>query len=467
MPAQDDTLLTGKLDSKVKLDLALFFAGNPDAMDSAASLGTWAGYREAEMEKALAELCRDGILVRSGAVYRLTPEPPTRERLAQFQQQYEQARRTIEDLIAGLERDRQRLAERIEELEISTQAIVQGLGEGIVVVDSGLRLRFANQAAADIFGDALIHGLGEPIAELVEEGALLDALQESREFAGEGRRDIETVGPSGPRHYLLHANAITTDEGEVHGHICLLSDVTELRELDSLKSDLISFVSHELRNPLGAVKSYADTLVRHAERLDAEQRRRFAEVISQEVDRLARLIDGYLDISRIEAGRALELMLREVDAAALARRAVDIQTAAGSECPLELDVPEGPLMFVADKDKVLQILLNLLSNAVKYSPEGGKIELRLVERPDEVQFTVSDRGLGIDESQMRSIFTPFYRVRRSETRGVRGTGLGLYLSRHLAEAHGGRLWVDSTPGHGSDFHVVLPRRAARNTEGPT
>ena len=216
-------------------------------------------------------------------------------------------------------------------------------------------------------------------------------------------------------------------------------------------------MSHELRNPLGAVKSYADTLVIHADRLDEAKKREFAEVISQEVDRLARLIDAYLDISRIEAGRALELVLREVDAAGLAHRAATIQTAAEAERRIETDVPEGPVTITADKDKVLQILLNLLSNAVKYSPNGGSITLRLVELPDEVQYVVSDQGLGMDENQMRGIFTPFYRVRRSETRKVRGTGLGLYLSKHLAEAHGGRLWAESVPGQGSDFHLALPK----------
>jgi two-component system phosphate regulon sensor histidine kinase PhoR len=460
--SQDETTLSGKLDSKIKLDVALFFGGNPDAIDSAASLGTWAGYREAEMEEALQELCRDGLLVQSGSVYRLTSDPEMRQMLGRFLGQYEQARQSVEDVIDGLERDRERMAERIEELEISTQAIVKSMGEGIVVVDPELRLRFANRAAADILGDALVHGLGEPITELVEEGALLEALRESKDFTGEGRREIETIGPHGQRYYLIHANAITTEEGDVYGHICVLSDITELRELDNLKSDLISFVSHELRNPLGAVKSYADTLVIHSERLDEEKRREFAEVISQEVDRLARLIDGFLDISRIEAGRGLDLVLREFDAVALARRAVEIQSAAGDECPLSLEAPDEEIPMVADRDKILQVLLNLLSNAVKYSPEGGEVTLSVARPDNEVQFTVIDQGLGIDSNQMAQIFTPFYRVRRSETRSVRGTGLGLYLSRHLVEAHGGRLWVESEPGQGSRFYVALPERSAEN-----
>lgn len=467
MPPDHERLLRGKLDSKVKLDLALFFAENPDAMDSAASLGTWAGYREAEIENALQELCRDGLLVRTGTVYRLTPDPAAREALERFREEYARARLSVEDVIAGLERDRRQMAERIEELEISTQAIVKGMAEGVVVVDRDMRLRYANQAAADIFGDALIHGLGEPVTELMADNELIDALEECREFAGEGRREIETIGPLGPRYYLLNVNAITTEDGEVIGYICVMSDVTELRELDNLKSDLISFVSHELRNPLAAVKSYADTLVIHAERLDDAKRRQFAEVISQEVDRLARLIDGYLDISRIEAGKALELVLREIDAVALARRAIEIQAASDTGCPLELDAPNGPVMFVADRDKVLQVLLNLLSNAVKYSPNGGTVTLRLMEKPDEVEFTVIDQGLGIDEVQMRSIFTPFYRIRRSETRDVRGTGLGLYLSKHLVEAHGGRLWVDSVPGEGSQFHAALPKRPAESGDKAT
>ena len=207
-----------------------------------------------------------------------------------------------------------------------------------MVVDAGLRLRYAN-ARRDILATPM-HGLGEPIDELV--GRVRCSMpQRVAEFSGEGRREIETIGPTGPRYYLLHVNAITTEEGDVHGHTCLLSDVTELRELDNLNPTSSASCPMSCGTP-GAVKSYADTLVIHADRLDEAKKREFAEVISQEVDRLARLIDAYLDISRIEAGRALDLVLREVDAAGLAHRAATIQTAAEANAGSRRTCPRAP-----------------------------------------------------------------------------------------------------------------------------
>ncbi len=243
--------------------------------------------------------------------------------------------------------------------------------------------------------------------------------------------------------------------------------MTELRELDSLKSDLIGFVSHELRGPLTSIKSYATTLRSQMERLTVEQQQQFTDVICREVDRLARLVDGFLDVSKIEAGRAIELRLETFDAIALAEEALAIQRNVRSKCTLALEVDEdreetGSIPLSADRDKVLQVLLNLLSNAVKYSPDGGDVVLRVIRCGEQgVRFEVLDEGLGMEASQLQQLFTPFHRVRDVRTRSIRGTGLGLHLSKHLVEAHGGRIWVDSKPGEGSRFFFTIPQSTLR------
>jgi len=460
MSGPEQSTLAGRLNTKLKLDMALFFGGNPDAMDSVASLATWAGYREIELDQALQELAADGVLKRSGGVYTLTDHPETRRELAEFAAHYRYTRSGLEDLLETLERDRQRMAERIEELEISTQAIVASMAEGLVVVDPDMKLRFFNDAALQILPGDIGEQLGRPIEEAVPEPGFVAVLRESVTQNRPARGSLVRKTHKGVRHYLVNAKPVIGSGGAAFGHVCVLSDVTEIVELDQLKSDLISFVSHELRGPLTGVKSYAETLVLSGGRLGDEQREAFAQTISREVDRLARLLDGFLDISRIEAGRALEVNAHVFDPVALAREAIEIQRATLDRCPLGLRAQQDRLELVGDKDKVLQVLVNLLSNAVKYSPQGGDVTVTVASDGDAVRFAVEDHGLGIDAGLFEQVFTPFYRVRESSTRGVRGTGLGLYLSRHLVEAHGGRLWVESEPGLGSVFHFTIPLRRA-------
>jgi two-component system phosphate regulon sensor histidine kinase PhoR len=460
MTEPGQSTLAGRLDTKLKLDMALFFGGNPDAMDSAASLATWAGYREIELDQALQELAAQGILKRSGGVYTLADDPETRRELAEFAAHYRYTRSGLEDLLETLERDRQRMAERIEELEISTQAIVASMAEGLVVVDPDMKLRFFNDAALEILPGDIGEHLGVHVEEAVPEPSLVSVLRESVTENRPAHGSMVRTSHKGVRHYLLNAKPVAGHIGAPYGYVCVLSDVTEIVELDQLKSDLISFVSHELRGPLTGVKSYADTLVLSGGSLPNEQREAFAQTISREIDRLARLLDGFLDISRIEAGRALEVNAHVFDPVALAREAIGIQQATLDRCPLSLRAEKDRLELVGDKDKVLQVLLNLLSNAVKYSPRGGDVTVTVADEANAVRFSVEDHGLGIDKSLFDQVFTPFYRVREPSTRGVRGTGLGLFLSRHLVEAHGGRLWVESEPGQGSAFHFTIPLRHA-------
>lgn len=457
--------LTGRLDSKIKLDVALFFAENPDAMDSAASIGTWAGYHMAEMEQALEELCADGLLTCHGQTYRLTDDQSLRAELRHFAAHYRQARRGVEDVIAGLERERRRMAERIEELEVSMRAIVGGMGDALIVVGSDLSVKFANSAAQALLGEA-IGEVGRPLQDTGAPPELVEAFKDSADRAERVRASLVSSSHAGTRYYQADVSPILRHGGELYGLVGVLADVTELRRLDNLKSELIRFVSHELRNPLTALKSCADTLVIASEHLDHDRQQKFSQVISREVDRLARLVDGFLDISKIEAGRALDLHGRVFDAVQLAREAIELQRTASDRCTLSLLPTEEPIEVQADRDKTLQVLLNLLSNAQKYSPGGGEITVAVTRLNGDVHFSVCDQGVGIQPGELDQIFTPFYRADEATTRTVRGTGLGLYLSRKLVEAHGGRMWVESEPGRGSTFHFVLPSRPPVEEDAP-
>jgi len=230
------------------------------------------------------------------------------------------------------------------------------------------------------------------------------------------------------------------------------------QELDQLKSDLIAFVSHELRAPLTSVRGYAQTLqLYEAEELIAAAPEFLGHIIS-EADRLLRLIDGFLDISTVDSGRQVELVSAPVDVRELVDSALNIVGANATHCTFAVEQEGAPAPIIADRDKLLQVLINLLSNADKYSPAGGVVTVRVRIDADRLRIEVADRGLGIRPEAKADLFTPFYRIRDPQRRKVRGAGLGLYLCKHLVEAHGGTIGVESEPGVGSTFWFEIPRR---------
>jgi signal transduction histidine kinase len=242
--------------------------------------------------------------------------------------------------------------------------------------------------------------------------------------------------------------AFALHERRMHGAL------EQLRELDKLKDEFIAVVSHELRTPLASVYGAAMTLQRH--HLDPTMRDALLEIVYRESARLARLVDQVLWASRLEAGRT-DVTVQSFDAVRLAE---DVVTAARAHVPASvvLEVQGSPDTAVgADVDKVKQVLVNLVENAVKYSPDGGRILVDVQPAGRMVRFTVSDEGLGIPAGELGRIFEKFHRLDPEMTRGVGGTGLGLYICRELVLRMDGRIWVTSDPGQGSAFSFELPR----------
>jgi signal transduction histidine kinase len=227
-----------------------------------------------------------------------------------------------------------------------------------------------------------------------------------------------------------------------------------LREFDRLKDEFIAIVSHELRTPLTSVYGAALTLQKQA--LDEPTREALLAIVSGESARLARLLDDVLWTSRLNAGR-VDATVVTVDAAAIAREVVETTRSHLAE-GLSVEVREqGPLPLVAaDPDKLRQVLVNLVENAVKYSPDGGRVEVRLEPRNRHVRFSVEDEGLGIPQEEQGRIFEKFHRLDPHMTRGIGGTGLGLFICSELVARMEGTLWVTSREGHGSTFTFELP-----------
>ncbi|MDQ3974355.1 MAG: ATP-binding protein, partial [Actinomycetota bacterium] len=249
----------------------------------------------------------------------------------------------------------------------------------------------------------------------------------------------------------LTAARVADAHGRVARLVVCLRRAERRRRLEAAGSELVSTVSHEIRSPLTSVKGFTKTLLAKWERFTDEQRRQMLATIDEDADRVTRLLGELLDVSRIDAGR-LQLRREMVDVVAIAHRVLDRATHVDDGAEFVANLGEDVPKLYADPDKVGQIFTNLVENALKHGRGTVRVSAHVDE--DAVRFTVADEGPGIDPAHLRHIFTKFFQ-RAGERRS--GTGLGLYITQGLVQAHGGRIWADSRPGHGAAFHFTLPR----------
>jgi signal transduction histidine kinase len=236
----------------------------------------------------------------------------------------------------------------------------------------------------------------------------------------------------------------------------------QLEQLNRAKSDFVSIVSHEFRSPLAGIQGFSELM--RDEVTDLEEMREYAADINREAERLNRMIDELLDLDRMEAGR-MPLRVQPVDVAALVRQSVASASARSPRHRLNLALDPVLPRLLADRDKLTQVLVNLLDNAIKYSPDGGDVVVGARTDGERMQLWVRDHGLGIPPDALETIFERYARVESTRHQLIRGTGLGLPIVRQIVELHGGRVWVESTYGLGSTFHVTLP--LARPPDTPT
>jgi two-component system phosphate regulon sensor histidine kinase PhoR len=262
-----------------------------------------------------------------------------------------------------------------------------------------------------------------------------------------------TVPIVGDRERWVSVSGVDFGDGTVYA----LHDVTEEHALEKTRSDFVATASHELRTPLAAVYGAVRTLRRDDVVLSEGDRSQFLEMIESEATRLARIVDQILLAGQLDAD-AVELDLIECD---LEQVAAGVIESAAVHLPQSISLGlsvDGATPIRCDENKLRQVLVNLVDNAVKYSPEGGRVELRVRSENGSCQIEVADEGLGIAPDEHERIFEKFYRLDPQQTQGVGGSGLGLYICRELVERMNGRLNVESEPGKGSRFTVELPLR---------
>ncbi len=334
--------------------------------------------------------------------------------------------------------------------------VLAAVADGVVLVDNDGVVRLWNRAATTITGIDAPAAVGRRIGDLIPGWDELARLIPVAAGPGEPVRAETVPVEIGGREIWASGAGVGFDEGTVYA----FRDLTEERALEQMRSDFVATVSHELRTPLAAIYGAALTIRRTELDLDDETRDHLLAVIADESDRLASIIEDLLLASHLDSGR-LHLAIEACDPRPVAMAVLE---AADTHVPpnvrLVLDAANEVPSVRADPSQLQQVLGNLVDNAVKYSPRGGEVRVRIEGTGNSVRFSVSDSGLGIPAAEQRRIFEKFYRLDPNMTRGIGGTGLGLYISRELVRRFDGRIWVESTEGEGSTFHVELPAATA-------
>lgn len=366
----------------------------------------------------------------------------------------ERMARNVGSIIANLQMYRELESEK-EELSQTFESLTAGL----LLVSTERRLLQINATARAIF-QAPADSIGKGIEDIVKDTAFLDAIDKSIDGSEPGKVETHITIGGGERIYESQFASVLGQDGKGIGVVAILADVTEIRNIDRMKSSFVAMASHELRTPLTAIKGFSSTLL---EGLDdqiygIEDQREFLGIVVGECDRLRRLIDDLLNTSRIEAGESLKPNYTHVDIKTLLDKVQKVQQQATTKHTIKLDIQTPlPDLMVGDEDKLDQILTNLLNNAIKYAPGGGDVTIHAKQDGEFLEIGVRDQGLGIPKDHLTKVFERFHRVNNEDNRKIYGTGLGLFLVKHLVDqVHFGKIWVESDLGKGSDFIFRIP-----------
>jgi signal transduction histidine kinase len=355
------------------------------------------------------------------------------------------------------------LIDDAEQRRATLDSVMKSLVDGLILVDRRGRIAYVNPYAEEILGlpsSALagqtLETMDRGIAGLVEHPEqTLDSFRAA--MADPQSTPTVEFGLMAPVARTLQARFFPVRDtgGGSLGLGLLLRDITRERELDEMKSQLLSTVSHELRTPLASIKGFATTLLREDVEWDRESRREFLSIIDEESDRLTELISNLLDMSRIEAG-TLRVEPEPTDLDPIIRETAAQFRMMTHAHEIRLNVPPALPRVMVDPRRARQVLRNLLENAIKYSPEGGPVTISAQVTDGSIQTSVADRGIGIEPKQLDHIFDRFYQVDSASTRKVGGSGLGLSICKAIIQVHNGEIWVESQAGSGSTFHFTLP-----------
>ena len=357
------------------------------------------------------------------------------------------------------------LSFKIKEAQESTESerqrldsVLRHMSDGVIATDRRGRIVIMNTAALDILNLKSEKVIGIPLLEILplEEHVTFRELLETQQ-----ERLIHLEEDGEDSMIQCEFSVIQRESGFISGLVCVLTDVTEQQKIERERRNFVSNVSHELRTPLTSIKSYTEALVDGAWE-NKEIAPGFLNVIETETDRMMRMITDLLNLSRMDQNRfGLEkefINMNELVLHIVNRFEMVLQSEAYRDKNYRIltDITQRDLWVELDQDKITQVLDNIINNAIKYSPDGGRIIVRLMETHTDIIVSVSDEGLGIARKDIPHLFDRFYRVDKARSRAMGGSGLGLAIAQEVIQLHGGKIWVNSIENKGSTFFVSLP-----------
>lgn len=356
------------------------------------------------------------------------------------------------------------LAEQIEETQDAMESernrlnsVLSHMSDGVVATDRRGKVITINDMALSLLGISKEAAIGQNILNLldIEKDYTLRKILESTEELLIERKESKYGDTMIIR---VEFSMIRRESGFISGLVAVLHDVTEQEQNERDRREFVSNVSHELRTPLTSMRSYIETLSEGAWQ-DQEMAPRFLKITLDETDRMIRMINDLLDLSRMDNGN-LKLNIEMVNFNELVNFVLDrfdvIIANSEKKYRIVREFTQRPLFVEVDTDRMIQVIDNIMNNAIKYSPDGGKITVRLMETHNNVILSITDQGLGIPKKDISRIFERFYRVDKARARKQGGTGLGLAISKEVVKALGGTIWATSIENYGSTFYISLP-----------
>jgi len=450
----------------IKLEILSYLHDHPFALDNAAGVAGWINRARAEVARDLEELARAGVVACDGeepeAVYSFSPDISVRETVNQVVEAYRLTREAVYGLVLEQQRQQQELRRQYQRLLVvergRTETILNSLEEAVVVTDREDRLLLANEPFLSLFCSAGEFRPGSALAETVDDAGVAAAVRDCPENG-----ELEGDFRYGDRFYRIRKNPVTGPDGKLIadqdgkpvGTVTVLRDVTRDREIERMREDFLSMLTHDLKNPLGIIFGSSTLVLDGKIGILNEKQNKMLKNVIKSCGQMETLIDDFLSLSRLEAG---QLQLRKdpvvLDSLLEGMLALFEQQIEAAGLTWSFNPGAAGVAVAADRVQLERVIANLVGNSIKYNREGGSIAVATAVEADCVRVEVADTGRGIPAEELPYVFERYRRSASVES--MRGSGLGLAVAWSFITAMGGSIQAESEVGKGSRFSVRLP-----------